>query len=77
MVQDLAGVVEDGGEGAGRGAHGGRDDDLLQGHGLELRAGDEFVEIVHVGLQVLAVVEGEGLGTDRGRESIERVRQRN
>ena len=65
VVQDLAGVVEDGAGGLGH--------NLLQGHRLELGAGDEFVEVVHVGLQVLAVVEGQGPGTDDGLEGVDRI----
>ena len=65
VVQDLAGVVEDGAGGLGH--------NLLQGHRLELGAGDEFVEVVHVGLQVLAVVEGQGLRADDGFEGVDRI----
>ncbi len=65
VVQDLAGVVEDGAGGLGH--------NLLQGHRLELGAGDEFVEVVHVGLQVLAVVEGQGAGADDGLEDVDRI----
>ena len=65
VVQDLAGVVEDGAGGLGH--------NLLQGHRLELGAGDEFVEVVHVGLQVLAVVEGQGAGADDGLEGVDRI----
>ena len=65
MVQDLAGVVEDGAGGLGH--------NLLQGHRLELGAGDEFVEVVHIGLQVLAVVEGQGLRADDGLEGALRI----
>jgi len=67
VVQDLAGVVEDGGIGL---LH-----DLLQGHGLEGSSGDEFVQIVHIGLQMLAVVEFEGLGADGRLEGGQRVRE--
>ena len=65
VVQDLAGVVEDGAGGLGH--------NFLQGHRLELGAGDEFVEVVHVGLQVLAVVEGQGAGADDGLEGVDRI----
>ena len=75
MIQDLAGVVEDGGQRAHRGADGGLDDDVFQGHRLELGAGDELVKIVNITLQMLAVVEGEGLGADRGRKGVGRVRE--
>ena len=65
VVQDLAGVVEDR---AFRFAY-----NLLQRHGLVLRAGDEFVKVVHIGLQVLAVVEGQGLLADEGRQGALRI----
>ena len=65
VVQDLAGVVEDGAGGLGH--------NFLQGHRLELGAGDEFVEVVHVGLQVLAVVEGQGARADDGLEGVDRI----
>ncbi len=65
VVQDLAGVVEDGAGGLGH--------NLLQRHRLELGAGDEFVEVVHVGLQVLAVVEGQGARADDGLEGVDRI----
>ena len=66
VIQDLAGVVEDGTAGMA--------DDLLQGHGLELCARNEFIQVVHVPFQVLAVVEFEGLGTDDGFQCVYRVR---
>ena len=74
VVQNLARIVEDGGQVAGGGAEGRRDDYLLQRHGLELGPCDEFVQVVHIALQVLPVVEGQGLGADGGCERIERVR---
>ena len=70
MIQDLASVVEDGRERPHRGPHGRLDDDVFQGHRLELGAGDEFVEIVDITLQMLAVVERQGLGADRGRQRV-------
>ena len=79
VVQDLAGVVEDGFARRPfdrlRDRLGRCDHNLLQGHRLELGAGDEFVEVVHVGLQVLAVVEGQGAGADDGLERVEGVRE--
>ena len=69
VVQDLAGVVEDG----FRFLDCARNDNLLERHRLELSAGDEFVEVVHVGLQVLAVVEGQGLRADDGLEGALRI----
>ena len=73
VVQDLAGVVEDGGEGAGGGAHGGREDDFLQRHGLELGPVDEAVQVLHIAAEVLAVVEFQGLRADGRRQSIDRI----
>ena len=69
VVQDLAGVVEDG----LRFFRCAQNDNLLERHRLELGAGDEFVEVVHVGLQVLAVVEGQGLRADDGLEGVDRI----
>ena len=66
VIQDLAGVVEDG--------TGGIADDVLQRHGLELCARDEFVQVVHIPFQVLAVVEFKGPGTDDGFQCVYRVR---
>ena len=62
MVQDLAGVVE---EGAG-----GLADDLGQGQVFEAGAGEQFVEVVDVGLEVFSVVEGEGAFADDGLEGV-------
>jgi len=73
VVQDLAGVVEDGLRFLDSACGCARNDNLLQGHRLELGAGDEFVEVVHVGLQVLAVVEGQGAGADDGLEGVDRI----
>ena len=56
VVQDLASVVEDAAIGLG--------DDLLQRHRLELGAGDETVEVIDIGLQMLAMVKADGLGAD-------------
>ena len=56
VVQDLAGVVEDAAIGLG--------DDLFQRHRLELGAGDETVEVIDIGLQMLAMVKADGLGAD-------------
>ena len=56
VVQDLAGVVEDGA--------GGLPDDLLERLVLQARAGQELVQVVHIGLQVLAVVECQRAGAD-------------
>ena len=77
MIQDLAGIVEDGGEGPDRGTDGGLNYDVLQGHRHKLRAGDELVEVIDITLQMLAVVEGQGLGANRGCQCIGRVREVN
>ena len=63
VVQDLAGIVEDG---AGRSLF----DDLLKREVLVGRAGEELVEVVHIGLQMLAVVESDGAGADDGLECV-------
>ena len=67
MVQDLAGVVEDG-------AVSGKDD-FFQGLRLILGAGDEAVEVVDIALEVLAVVEADGVGADDRCQGIGRVRE--
>ena len=67
VVQDLAGVVE---EGASRLSY-----DLFQRHRLELGASDEFVEVVHVGLKVLAMVEGQCLSGNDGLEGVDGIRE--
>ena len=77
VVQDLAGVVEDRLRFLDSACGYARNDNLLQRHGLELRADDKFVEVVHVGLQVLAVVEGQGLLADDGLEGGRGVRKVN
>ena len=56
VVEHLAGVVE---QAAFAAAH-----HLLQRETFEAAAGQELVEVVHVGLEVLAVVEREGLLAD-------------
>ena len=67
VVQDLSGVVEDSALGAA--------DDFFQGFSLEFGAGDKLVQVVHIGLQVLSVVERQGLvADDRGQGGI---RERN
>ena len=66
MIQDLAGVVEDGTAGMA--------DDVLQCHELELSSSNEFVQVVHVPFQVLAVVEFKGPGTDDGFQCVYRIR---
>ncbi len=67
VIQDLPGVIEN--------AAFGFADDFFEGHILERSAGNQFVEIVDVGLEVFAVVEGKGLGTDDRFEGIRCVRE--
>ena len=67
MIQDLTSVIEN--------AAGGLCHNLFQGHGLILGAGDEFVEVVHIGLEVLAVVEGQGLSGNDGLERVDGIRE--
>ena len=69
MVQDLAGVVEEGAIGL--------EDDFFQGEVLQAAAGQELVQIIDIPLQVLAVVEFEGARTDHGFQRIRRVRELN
>ena len=73
MIQNLPGIVEDGRERPDRRADGGLDDDVFQGHRLELGAGDELVEVIDITLQMLAMVEGQGLGADCGCQRVGRV----
>ena len=56
VVQDLSGVIEDG--------SGGGPNNLLKGFVFPLSAGKEFIQVVHVGLEVLAMMETEGLIAD-------------
>ena len=68
MVQDLAGVVEDrltglrGGQLITRLSH--QKNEFLQGQLLIHRTGDELVQVVHIGPQVLSVMEFQSLRTD-------------
>ena len=67
VVEDLAGVVEDS---AVRLL-----DDFLQGEVLVGAAREEFVQVVDIGLEVLAVVESDGTGADHRLECISCVRE--
>ena len=67
MVEDLAGVVED--------AAGGLLHDIHEVQALETAAGEELEEVVDIGLEVLAVVEGDGLRADGRRQRFGRIRQ--
>lgn len=66
VIQDLTRIIKD--------RTGGMADDVLQGHRLKLCAGNEFVQVVHIPFQVLAVVEFKGLGTDGWFQCVYRVR---
>ena len=72
MVQDLAGVVEDGLRFLDFARN---DNDLFEGFILELGAGDEAVEVVDIALEVLAVVEADGIGADDRCQGIGGVRE--
>ena len=65
VVEDLAGVVEDG---AVRLL-----DDLVQREAFPGGAGEELVQVVDVGLEVLAVMEADGTGADHGLQRIVRI----
>ena len=56
MIEDLPGIVED--------AAFGRADDLLEGLAFERGAGDGRVQVVHICLEMLSVVECYGLCAD-------------
>ncbi len=66
VVEYLPGIVEDGAGGCA--AH-----NLFQCHILKSAAWQQLVEIVHIGLQVLAVVETERIGADDLFQCIGRV----
>ncbi len=71
VVENLTGVVEDGGGGL---ASAGRlDHDVLKRHRFVLGAGNELVQVVDVGLEVLSVVEADSAGADDGIERIVRI----
>ena len=65
VVQDLSGVIEDG--------SGGGPNNLLKGFAFPLGSGKEFIQVVHVGLEVLAVVEGQSVGADDRFECVKRI----
>ena len=89
VVEDLAGVVEDGrgrqgcgrsgsdgdrsscGRGGSRGGRRcGRGHYFLQREAVPGRSGEELVQVVDVGLEVLAVVEADGAGADHGLQRV-------
>ena len=65
MVEDLAGVVEEG--------TGGFRYDLFERQLFQAAAGQQLVEIIHIGLQMLAMVEGQGAGADDGIQGVQAV----
>jgi hypothetical protein len=73
VVPDLGGVVEHTSL-VGVAGHGG--DRLLEALALQFGAGDQVVEIGHVGVVVLAVVKLQGAAGDVGLERIKAVGQR-
>ena len=62
VVQDLPGVVEQGTIGL--------TDDYLQFHSFEGAAREQVVQVIHIALQVLAVVERQGLGRNDRCQSV-------
>ena len=66
VIQYLPGIVE-------YGARGSRADYFLKWQALVRAAGQQLVQVVHVGLQVLAMVEGQCSGADYGLKRIGRV----
>ena len=67
VVPDLSGVVE---YAAARFLH-----DILERQRFEFRAGDQVVEVRHIGLVMLAVVEIDGFRRDVRLQRVLRVRQ--
>ena len=67
VIQDLAGVVEDG---AGGLLH-----NLFQREIFHAAAGKQFVEVINVALQMLSMVEFEGLRADYWVERVDFVRE--
>ena len=65
MVQNLTGIVEH--------APGRFLNNLLQGHRLKLGSGDELIQIIHIALQVLAMVERERAGGNDGLQRVNRI----
>ena len=72
MVQNLAGVVEDGLRFLDSARN---DNDIFEGFILQPTARKEAVEVVDIALLVLAVVKADGIGTDRRCQGIGRVRE--
>ena len=63
VVPDLGGLIE-------QPSRTGLLNDFLQGHILVFGAGNHAVELVHVGLMVLAMVELQGFGGDMGFQGV-------
>jgi hypothetical protein len=72
VIPDLGGIVEHAGL---VGLAGGFENDALKRLAFKRRAGNELVEIVDVGLVVLAVVEAQGIGADDRVQRIVGIRQ--
>ena len=66
VIQDLTRIIKD--------RTGGMADDVLQGHGLERCASNEFIQVVHIPFQVLAMMEFEGPRTNDRFQCVYRVR---
>ena len=67
MVENLTGIIVDA---ALRYA-----DDFLEGTALETAAGKGCIEVVDVGLEMLAIMEGNGVCADDRRKGVLRVWQ--
>lgn len=67
VVENLPGIVEDASRAV---AH-----DVLKRLACPLRCWQQGVEVIHVGLEMLSVVEGDGLCADDGFEVADGVRQ--
>ena len=61
VVQNLAGIVE---HSTRFRVKPGMTDYLLQGHGFKISPGNQLVKVIHITLQVLAVMERQGLVAD-------------
>ena len=79
MVQNLAGIVEHGRIGVAAAGGVGPADDLRKGRffaalrmteRLEGASGEERIEVIHISLQVLSVVEAKGPGTDHRLQGV-------
>ena len=68
VVEHLSGIV--GQSASGRFAH-----DVAEGHALVLRVMHKVIEVVHIGLEVFAVVAGEGLLAHHGCQVAELIVQ--